>query len=425
MSLSIPFFVSFLICMSQIHIISCETGRFNGHKLKRPSSSSSPLLSSSETIQKSNQHNVPHSYKNILSSSSTSTAIKDFHNDFAHLEAQPLTNLTTPCIVLCRDTTYTKLWTLDDWKKHSKHSLSRYASHVLTWPTSTTMQNVIGTVILVGLWSAAISTFANKSSTFQTSLTKFTVTMTFLQAPILLLLTLRTNRALDRLLETRKAWGLLGRATRSLMGLVCAHIMPTNPELGCIIGRHVAICGWLLKGYLRDEDDTNLIKAIMKSTPEEAEWLLQQKEMGSKSTHAAIHRLRSLFSNRNNGNFDIDPIILLRMEEILYDIESSVGICARVLISPIPPTYTRHTSRVLALYMFMLPIALVGMGLSTLAVVFTSVIASYILVGIDEIGLEIENPFPLMPLFNLSKGVQKEVERQVKMMVDIPSFTQN
>ena len=34
-------------------------------------------------------------------------------------------------------------------------------------------------------------------------------------------------------------------------------------------------------------------------------------------------------------------------------------------------------------------------------------------IGIDEIGLEIEHPFPLMPLYGLSKSIQKEVERYV------------
>jgi len=72
--------------------------------------------------------------------------------------------------------------------------------------------------------------------------------------------------------------------------------------------------------------------------------------------------------------------------------------------------------------MFMMPIALAGMGLSMPAALITSVIASYILVGIDEIGLEIEHPFPLMPLFSISMSIQKEVQNQVKMMTNIPEL---
>jgi predicted membrane chloride channel (bestrophin family) len=40
------------------------------------------------------------------------------------------------------------------------------------------------------------------------------------------------------------------------------------------------------------------------------------------------------------------------------------------------------------LYMFLLPAALVGTGVSLLPAIVTSTFASYVLVGIDEIGLE-------------------------------------
>ena len=61
--------------------------------------------------------------------------------------------------------------------------------------------------------------------------------------------------------------------------------------------------------------------------------------------------------------------------------------------------------------------ALVGMGISTLAVVVTVAMTSYILIGIDEIGLEIEHPIPLMPLYGLSKSIHREVERCVKINI--------
>lgn len=338
-------------------------------------------------------------------------AIESFHNDVQHFEAQPKTDLTTPCIILCRDTTYTKLWNLDDWKDHSKHALSRYTKHIILWPTSTTMHNILGAVTISGLWSFIISKLSMKYGVFKAGVAKFTITFTFLQAPILLLLTLRTNRALDRLLEARKAWGSLGRTTRSLMSITCAYILPQYPKAAGIIARYLAICGWVLKGMIRKEDDSELIQNIMKSVPEEAEWLLKQSNgKGFKRPHAVVCRIRNLFAKLQH-DIDIPHHIMLRIEEILYDIEATTGICNRILVSPIPPTYTRHTSRVLVMYLSMLPIALVGMGIGTAPVVVTVMFASYILIGIDEIGLEIENPFPLMPLYGMSTGIQKEVVR--------------
>ena len=297
------------------------------------------------------------------------------------------------------------------------------------------MHNILTAVILCSTWSFSISTLANRIYKVKQTLTKFTITLTFIQAPILLLLTLRTNRALDRLLESRKAWGMLNKATRTFMGLVVGYIMPRNPQAACIIARYLCISGWALKGMLRNESDEDMIRMMMDSVPEELNWVMAQNRdvCGSTRPHVIIYRLRNMIStfrdtynngNSNSGrevgpNIHIPPMILLRMEEILYDMESTIGICNRISTSPIPPTYTRHTSRVLVMYLSLLPVALVGMGVSTLAVVVTVACVSYILIGIDEIGLEIEHPFPLMPLYQLSKGIQKQIERYDFILFDM------
>jgi len=198
------------------------------------------------------------------------------------------------------------------------------------------------------------------------------------------------------------------------------------------MARYLAFSGWALKGVLRrHDDDTDMIAALFHNMPLERDWLLNSS---TKRPTAIVMRLRYLLSvygtgdgkNRDlNGrsggsNGGIPPTALLRMEQVLYDIEQTIGICNRVLISPIPPTYTRHTSRVLTLYMLLLPIALAGMQVSMCPAVITAAFASYILVGIDEIGLEIENPFNLLPMYSMSKGIQNEIENQVVMMDRMP-----
>lgn len=360
---------------------------------------------------------------NIDSITQQDTTIGLLLSDIQYLQSQPQTPLTTPCIESCRDTTYTRIWTLENWKDHTKHALTRYIKHVKLWPNSTTMKSIIGAVVVSTIWSALVSILAEKYGAVQQTLSKFTITLTFLQAPILLLLTLRTNRSLDRLLEARKAWGALFRATRSLTGLVCVYVIPNKTKTGCNMARLLCICGWVLKGLVRGEDDKELINSIMRSVPEESEWFMRQNELTDiKSAFAVTYRLRNYISSLQA---DVPPIILLRMEEILCEIETSYGVCNRILTSPIPPTYTRHTSRVLVMYLSMLPVALVGMGISPLAVVITVACASYILIGIDEIGLEIEHPFPLMPLWGLSKGIESDVCRQVQMIEMKPSKNVN
>ena len=45
----------------------------------------------------------------------------------------------------------------------------------------------------------------------------------------------------------------------------------------------------------------------------------------------------------------------------------------------------------------------------SLGSMLASAIVSYVLVGVDEIGMEVENPFPLLPLQQMSAGLQSLV----------------
>jgi len=203
-----------------------------------------------------------------------------------------------------------------------------------------------------------------------------------------------------------------------------AYITPTRPDVGLIMARYLAFCGWSLKATLRKhDDDTDMIDALFHSLPAEKEWLLN---CPAKRPTAVVARLRYLLSNlakdARHGGISIPPIALLRMEETLYDIEQVIGICNRMMTTPIPPTYTRHTSRVLVIYMCLLPIGLIGMDIPLFPAIITAISGSYIMVGIDEIGLEVEMPFNLLPMQPMCQSIQREVKSQVRMMSTMPSI---
>jgi predicted membrane chloride channel (bestrophin family) len=87
--------------------------------------------------------------------------------------------------------------------------------------------------------------------------------------------------------------------------------------------------------------------------------------------------------------------------------------CERILGSPIPPTYSRHLSRVLTIWLATLPLGLMGSGIPAVGTVFATGFTSYVLIGLDEIGMEIEHPFPLLPLQQLAAAAQNGVSMQL------------
>ena len=64
-----------------------------------------------------------------------------------------------------------------------------------------------------------------------------------------------------------------------------------------------------------------------------------------------------------------------------------MGTCERLITTPIPLSYTRHTSRVMVVWLSALPLGLWSTcGLATVPLCLT---IAYLLLGIDEIGVQV------------------------------------
>ena len=78
------------------------------------------------------------------------------------------------------------------------------------------------------------------------------------------------------------------------------------------------------------------------------------------------------------------------------------------------PTDMRHTSRGLLLWLALLPSGLLGAGCTTLPKLLLVVLTTaYIMLGIDEIGIQIEQPFDILPLHALATVLTRDVEDQL------------
>ncbi|KAG7364396.1 bestrophin, RFP-TM, chloride channel [Nitzschia inconspicua] len=345
-------------------------------------------------------------------------SIEDFLSDRRYLET--LVN-TTDILTKShwkRDSSYTKSWTNEDWERHQIKSIHRYTRHIQSWFSSPTFLSVLPTILVSVLWAItcmsavsrfrSVENFVNKAP-FSTSISSFT-------SPISILLALKTNRALNRLFEARNMFGLFIRVSTSLSGLSVNYIyQPIDKNLGLLVGRYLAAYGWSMKGQLRGEDDSIVLETLLPST--ESTWVLSQQDHPS----AIVFRLRSIVADLTKRG-KLPNAITKSFEDRLNELERAMGVCKRIKASPIPPTFTRMTSRVLCMFLCFLPLALVSTpGLkSPLAVLVIVTFLSYIFVGIDEISVEVENPFPLLPMFSLSSNLEQKVADQFESYQDMP-----
>lgn len=104
-----------------------------------------------------------------------------------------------------------------------------------------------------------------------------------------------------------------------------------------------------------------------------------------------------------------------QMHENLTKLHDLLGGCERILRTPIPVAYTRHTTRCLILWLTVMPYALWGdLGWGT---VIAAPLISFLLAGINEIGIDVEEPFSLLPLEAIADRAKMDCHEIISMQV--------
>ena len=77
--------------------------------------------------------------------------------------------------------------------------------------------------------------------------------------------------------------------------------------------------------------------------------------------------------------------------------------------TPTPVSYTRHISRSLMLWLLTLPACSVGAGCPWWITAAGTALVSWLLLGIDDLGMQLEQPYTVMALKSMCEDVQDEV----------------
>ena len=117
---------------------------------------------------------------------------------------------------------------------------------------------------------------------------------------------------------------------------------------------------------------------------------------------------------------------LVAMQELLNKMVNDLGGCERILKTPMPLAYAIHLKQLLLLYCLLLPFQLVStLGWWTGAIVS---LISFTLLGIEEIGIEIENPFGYdandLPLDAICNTMLRNID-DLTTLTPTSNYTQN
>lgn len=198
-----------------------------------------------------------------------------------------------------------------------------------------------------------------------------------------LLLVFRTNSSYDRFWEGRKLWGGIVNESRNL-GRLASVQLESDPGL---VRR---LLGWT---SLFAQATMHQLRG---SRPQGGWWDVLPADAvraAVESRHPPIEIARQMTAcleeARRRGV--ISDILFTQADANVQLLVDYLGGCERIHKTPLPFSYVVHLRRALLLYCYTLPLALVdrfGWHAITATLVIT-----YILMGIEEIGVEIEDPF--------------------------------
>jgi len=216
-----------------------------------------------------------------------------------------------------------------------------------------------------------------------------------------LLLVFRTNAAYARWDNARKVWGDIINKCRSIVRQAnCFFTDDRYPGYGNYrdyrrrVAAETSAFTRCLRCFLRGKEDEDNLRVELKElgfTPSEVAGYLG-------AANKQVYALQKI--SETMREYGMDSRDRAQMDATLTALCDDVGACERIFKTPIPLVYTRHTSRFVGSWLTLLPLALYGVDTSWnhLICIPASALILFFLLGIEELGLQIEEPFGILPM---------------------------
>jgi len=227
-----------------------------------------------------------------------------------------------------------------------------------------------------------------------------------------LLLVFRTNASYDRYWEGRRLLGAITNRSRDLVRQLVSYVTPLGEEERVRVVRHVSLLYALVRQLLRRERELSALGPLV--TADERVLL---EPVTCRPTYAAAWISQSLARAAAEGRLSEQRLQLL--DANLTAIVDAWGGAERIMKTPIPFAYAHHIKAFLVIFCATAPFAMVdAMGWHT---PIAAVVLAFALLGIDEIGVEIEDPFGYdpndLPLDRIGETIAGDTAALAKLAV--------
>ncbi|KAL7492739.1 hypothetical protein ACHAWT_001748 [Skeletonema menzelii] len=301
----------------------------------------------------------------------------------------------------------------DDWVNH-RQSNSKVFDNLQSMFFSGVVRQlrpqvgaVTGVAAAVMGWNIGVVHLAASNNIWLPILTLPTVPFTLSSPALGLLLVFRTNAAYTRWMAARDSWARMAAHSKNLvrMGSIFSSDQSAVKDL--------ADASWL---YCRtvmnklsspDEDEEEYKKEVEERYQDSS---VGTRVIKSKDRVMAAWRQLSLQLHSLPAS---DPKALIETDKSIIILGECTSICEKIYSSPVPLVYTRHTARFLSLWALTLPCALYQQFAAVNQVWATlpaSSILAFFLFGVDELAMQLEEPFSILPMKYFCQDILKSAE---------------
>lgn len=234
----------------------------------------------------------------------------------------------------------------------------------------------------------------------------------FAGAALGLLLVLRTNSGYERWWEARKLWGGIVNQSRNLTISAMAY-GPVNSEWREKAVRWASTFPYAARQSLLGEPpSTEIVKLIGQ---EAASQLAEANHMPSFVALKLGEILREACDK-----FETDRFAFLQLDRERASLIDHIGACERILKTPLPLAYSIKIRRFILLFLITLPFGLLHRLGSDWLVPLITMLVAYPLLSLDQIGVELENPFSTsnlnhLPLGDISANIERNLHGILKL----------
>lgn len=307
------------------------------------------------------------------------------------------------------------VYTHDDWVNH--RSPDRFWRNIIAMPTSGVYKNLakeciattaVATAIVV--YNALVGGYTDfggvqHAAVLQNELlpkigmpvSPFTVSGSFLG----FLLIFRTNSSYKRWDEARKNWGMNINHTRDLVRMGTAFYDKTGvtDEQRKKDLQALSLATW------------SFVRAMKRHlSPEQEDEQDFRRELHERLPPRQAQAIIDAAHRPNRALFDLSvaienlPMHFMRKNEIhnaATIFEDNLGSSERLLTSPIPLFYARHTARFLGVWLLLMPFCLYDPFAGSwnhVGMIPATALISIFLFGIEELATSMEEPFTILPM---------------------------